>query len=213
MKGYSYNPINFAYEGAVELQLDPVKTKNNGEECYLLPTFCSTEKPSESIAEGQHPVFNKETESWDIKDDHEGKTVYALTEEGFIESTSVITDLSNIRFEIGTHIILEPNPSLKKPKWTGTEWIEGEQVKDIAELKQEKIAEIKKKAYETITTAYPEWKQINIISNLQGYTEQEKTAMGNFILNIREQCSLFESDVTTKTAREDVEQYIFEYSI
>lgn len=73
MNAYKFNPITKEYEGIQQAQLDPIQTKKQGKNIYLLPINSTFEIPPEK-QEGKAIVF--ENENWLLKADFRGKKAY-----------------------------------------------------------------------------------------------------------------------------------------
>ena len=79
-------------------------------------------------------------------------------------------------------------------------------------LKSEKKRQIKAIAERLILGKYPIYKQLNI-TELQGYTEDERSEMWEYINSIREQSNTFESEVSGKKKPETVSNYVINYTV
>ena len=64
MNAYKFNPITKEYEGIQQAQLDPIQTKKQGKNIYLLPINSTFEIPPEK-EEGKAIVF--ENDNWLLK--------------------------------------------------------------------------------------------------------------------------------------------------
>lgn len=73
MNAYKFNPITKEYEGIQQAQLDPIQTKKQGKNIYLLPINSTFEIPPEK-QEGKAIIF--ENENWLLKADFRGKKAY-----------------------------------------------------------------------------------------------------------------------------------------
>lgn len=73
MLAYKYKEITYEYEGTQECQLDPLETKKQGQDVWLLPVQCTFEVPPQS-QEGKAIVF--ENDVWVLKNDYRGKRAY-----------------------------------------------------------------------------------------------------------------------------------------
>lgn len=71
MKVYKYNEEKI-FEMELEARLDPLETKIQGKNVYLLPAYSTFEKPK--LIEGKVPVF--ENNKWVNYDDNRGKYYY-----------------------------------------------------------------------------------------------------------------------------------------
>ena len=70
------------------------------------------------------------------------------------------------------------------------------------ELNQQRISLIKRKCGDIIESKYPLYKQLNIINLLDGYTQEDKTKMIDFINSIRAISNKAELE---RTALEDID--------
>lgn len=73
MNAYKFNPVTKEYEGIQLAQLDPIQTKKQGKDIYLLPINSTFEIPPEK-QEGKAIIF--ENENWLLKTDFRGKKAY-----------------------------------------------------------------------------------------------------------------------------------------
>lgn len=73
MNAYKFNPITKEYEGIQQAQLDPIQTKKQGKNIYLLPINSTFKIPPEK-QEGKAIIF--ENENWLLKTDFRGKKAY-----------------------------------------------------------------------------------------------------------------------------------------
>lgn len=73
----------------------------------------------------------------------------------------------------------------------------------LTEVKQQKIAEIKRQCSEVINKTYPVYKQLNI-SNLSGHTQLDKDNMLVWIKDKRDKSNLHESQVNAATTIAEV---------
>lgn len=73
MNVYKFNPVTKEYEGIQQAQLDPIQTKKQGKNIYLLPINSTFEIPPEK-QEGKAIIF--ENENWLLKTDFRGKKAY-----------------------------------------------------------------------------------------------------------------------------------------
>ena len=73
MNVYKFNPVTKEYEGIQLAQLDPIQTKKQGKNIYLLPINSTFEIPPEK-QEGKAIIF--ENENWLLKTDFRGKKAY-----------------------------------------------------------------------------------------------------------------------------------------
>lgn len=73
MNVYKFNPVTKKYEGIQQAQLDPIQTKKQGKNIYLLPINSTFEIPPEK-QEGKAIIF--ENENWLLKTDFRGKKAY-----------------------------------------------------------------------------------------------------------------------------------------
>lgn len=73
MNAYKFNPITKEYEGTQEAQLNPIQTKKQGKDVWLLPINSTFEIPPEK-EEGKAIVF--ENDNWLLKTDYRGRKAY-----------------------------------------------------------------------------------------------------------------------------------------
>lgn len=73
MNAYKFNPITNEYEGIQEAQLNPIQTKKQKKNIYLLPINSTFEIPPEK-EEGKAIVF--EDNKWVLKTDYRGRKAY-----------------------------------------------------------------------------------------------------------------------------------------
>lgn len=73
MNAYKFNPITKEYEGIQQAQLNPIQTKKQGKDVYLLPINSTFEIPPEK-QEGKAIVF--EDNKWVLKTDYRGRKAY-----------------------------------------------------------------------------------------------------------------------------------------
>lgn len=73
MNVYKFNPITKEYEGIQQAQLDPIQTKKQGKNIYLLPINSTFEIPPEK-QEGKAIIF--ENDNWLLKTDYRGRKAY-----------------------------------------------------------------------------------------------------------------------------------------
>lgn len=73
MNVYKFNPITKEYVGIQLAQLDPIQTKKQGKNIYLLPINSTFEIPPEK-QEGKAIIF--ENENWLLKTDFRSKKAY-----------------------------------------------------------------------------------------------------------------------------------------
>lgn len=65
MKAYRYNPTTSLYEGEQERQLDPVATRRQGKEVFLMPASCTDVEPPEA-KDGYNIVWDNS--AWGYKE-------------------------------------------------------------------------------------------------------------------------------------------------
>lgn len=121
MRIYNYDPITheFLSEGAAdESPLEPGK--------YLIPAN-ATDKPGPALKPGESAIFDGD--KWRVVADYRGRSVCALDADGYYAgpATLALGESPDAR-----HILTEqPNPSVKKPKWSGKEWIDGRSTEEV----------------------------------------------------------------------------------
>ena len=108
MKYYSYDNDGF-YIGEGVCQVDPLESKAQGKDIFLMPSNATTKKPL--IQEGKISVFiNNE---WINKDDTKGIYYHTETKEQVLIN-DINADLTNLTK-------LEPDSN---KKWNGSEWVD-----------------------------------------------------------------------------------------
>jgi len=152
-KYYSYHPQTFEYLGEFDAPLDPLETKTQGKEVYLLPAHATFTAPTLTPGENEVLVYNPQSNDWEIKSDYRGTVIYEIDENGYF--TGNASTIENIGEEINNRPTQPPSTELVKPKWDGTQWIEEE---DISKYKRNKIQEIKNIAYRILSET--DWKVI-----------------------------------------------------
>ena len=68
MKAYFYNKENFHYVTDYDCQLDPVESKIQNKDIYLLPADATFIKPDDFDIENQYAEWNESEQKWYIKD-------------------------------------------------------------------------------------------------------------------------------------------------
>ena len=111
---YSYDPEHFAFNGKREAQPDPRSSLAAKEDRYLLPRDCTTATPP-AAGVGQVAVFDLETESWSLTEDHRGKTVYGVgdLQASIVEKPGPLPD----------DVTLDPPPS-DAARWENGAWVD-----------------------------------------------------------------------------------------
>lgn len=113
MQIYNYDSITgeFLTPGiADESPLEPGK--------YLIPAFATDQEPP-IIGKNQIAIYREGT--WQIVPDYRGQEAYDIDENGFC----VGSHDWQIGDEPGKTVVLTQNPVVPKPKWNGTQWING----------------------------------------------------------------------------------------
>ena len=101
---------------------------------------------------------------------------------------------------------------LFKPKWNGSEWIEG---KDIEELKSEKISEMKIQSYKLLSET--DWKVIRHRDQIDSNTtpslsEAEYTSLLTNRKYIRDKSNSIEMSINALTTISEVNDYVIDFS-
>ena len=68
MKAYFYNRENFHYVTDYDCQLDPIESKLQNKDIYLLPADATWIKPDDFNIETQYAKWNEEEQKWEIND-------------------------------------------------------------------------------------------------------------------------------------------------
>ena len=144
MKAYSYNSITKEYKAEVNCQLDPLETKKQQKNIYLLPAGATLIKPP-ICATNKIAVY--ENDIWIKKDDYRG-TYYDKT----TKEQQIIDELD-----------LSPDRNWTKKiplaiddtcKWSSTKWIiDSVKVVELEKITQKEIliqAEIRKQAIDKL---------------------------------------------------------------
>ena len=111
MNLHHYHPETKEYLGATPARLDPLETKRQGREVYLVPANATLEAPPEAKA-GEVPVFGGK--GWVPVENHRGKTAWDTAD----ASPVIIEDLGPVPKGM---TLLPPCPF---PAWDGEKWIE-----------------------------------------------------------------------------------------
>lgn len=118
---YTYDEDTKEFLGSEDAHLDPLETKNKGEDVYLLPAFATFEKPLDKV-DGKAIVFDDST--WKLVDDYRGK--FTIKDNSIEEIKTldpvekVLTDEEINGLHNGTLIIVN-NEVVKKPAPTREE--------------------------------------------------------------------------------------------
>ena len=81
-------------------------------------------------------------------------------------------------------------------------------IKDTLDFKkQQKIIELKNNATTLIYGIYPIWKQVNIVGKIDGYIDDDKIAMNEFISNVINNVNAKEGDITLLNEKEDIDNF------
>lgn len=62
---YHYDPTTKEYAGRSDARLDPLESKKQGKDIYLLPAYATIEKPMD-VPEGKMQLWNKDR--WEVAD-------------------------------------------------------------------------------------------------------------------------------------------------
>ena len=121
MRIYNYDPITheFLSEGAAdESPLEPG--------VFLIPAH-ATVKPVPKPKPGKAAIFAGD--NWRVVADYRGRSVCALDADGYYAGPAELA----LGDELDSrHILTDPpNASIKKPKWSGKEWIDGRSTEEV----------------------------------------------------------------------------------
>ena len=135
---YLFDEKNKNFIGSEQAYLDPEETRAQGREIYLLPAYATFDEPPADVPAGHVAVFNG---AWVIVPDNRGKKIlktdnlgsYIAESEEITPAEHVLTDQEIDGLENG-FLIIDGGKIIEKPQ----------------EMKnQERIAELKRKLYET----------------------------------------------------------------
>jgi len=121
MRIYNYDPITheFLSEGAAdESPLEPG--------VYLIPAN-ATVKPVPALKPGEAAIYGDD--KWRVVADYRGRSVCALDADGYYAGPAELALGEN---PDARRILADPpNASIKKPKWSGKEWIDGRSTEEV----------------------------------------------------------------------------------
>ena len=121
MRIYNYAPITheFLSEGAAdESPLEPG--------VYLMPAN-ATATPPPALKPGEAAIFDGD--NWRVVADYRGRSVCALDADGYYAGPA---ELALGESPDARRIMADPpNASIKKPKWSGKEWIDGRSTEEV----------------------------------------------------------------------------------
>lgn len=145
MIAYNYNKVTGEFSGETDCQIDPLESKKQKKNIYLLPGGATFEKPSE-IGENEIQVF--ENNKWSIKKDYRNIIYYDKS----TKEKHIITTINELPLDSWT--TKEPLTFDETCKWSKTEWIiDEEKVTELETIKQKEIliqGEIRKQAIEKL---------------------------------------------------------------
>ena len=121
MRIYNYDSATGEYLGAIEADESPLEPG-----VYLVPAN-ATVKPAPALKPGEAAVFDGEI--WSVVPDYRGCSVCCLDADGYYAGPAALAlgEIPDAR-----HILTEqPNLSVKKPKWSGKEWIDGRSTEEV----------------------------------------------------------------------------------
>ncbi len=153
MKIYQFSRETGEYTGQRDAAIDPLETKAAGVTVYLNTPFTTTDEPPATGANEVAVRVGGVDGSWQVNEDHRGKTVYNTGDKSAleIEQTGPIPD---------GYTESEPG---EFDSWSGNRWVT-DTVSQSNFLKEKQIAGIKAKAGSLILAIAPEWKQRNILA-------------------------------------------------
>lgn len=111
MQLYHYDPVTGEYTKESAARLDPLESKAQQQDIYLIPAHATNIAPPDE-EEGMVRVFDGE--AWSQVEDHRGETAYSTADESI---TLTITELGPIP---DGYTLLEP---CDYPTWNGSEWV------------------------------------------------------------------------------------------
>lgn len=151
MKAYKYDGNTKEYLGEVSCQLDPLESKAQNSDVYLLPANATLEELP-IYTEDETIIYN---EGWQVIEDIRKKVFYSKV-------TAQIVKV-NLNDDISDLTELEP---CEYPKWDGKKWIIDTEAK-----KKAKLIELDSKAktyiYENIGTQEKQSKYLALFCSLQ----------------------------------------------
>lgn len=130
MKIYNYHPITKEFVSEKEAQLDPLESKLQDKDIYILPahaTFITCPKPEANCVW----CFDEAKSKWFRHPDFRGDKVYVIP--GGAEV--VIKDIGEIPF-----LNTREKPLMDFPRWNGKTWETDTDAKQKAEDQEKKVA-------------------------------------------------------------------------
>lgn len=132
MKIYNYNASGF-FICETDADIDPLESKKNGENVYLIPAYATNIKPPD-ITVNQRLIFVDN--AWEIEED------YTMEKSCEIDANGIF--IREHLFLLGeiptnTYILAEtPSSDFYKAKWDGEKWIEIATQEEITVIQAER---------------------------------------------------------------------------
>ena len=121
MRIYNYDPETGEYLGEGLADESPLE-----QGIFLVPAY-ATDKPVPALKSGEAAILTDD--DWRVVSDYRGRSVCALDADGYYAGPAALAlgESPDAR-----HILTEqPNLSVKKPKWSGKEWIDGRSTEEV----------------------------------------------------------------------------------
>ena len=118
---YNYDPISREFLGVSQADESPLEPG-----VYLLPAH-ATDQPAPAAKIGQAAIY--QDGAWRLVPDYRAQSVCLIDAAGYFLGLASLTlgEIPDAR-----HILTEqPNLSVKKPKWSGKEWIDGRSTEEV----------------------------------------------------------------------------------
>lgn len=134
MEIYNFEPSTGKYIGPGTADIDPLSTAWAGEPRYLIPAHATTEPPPGT---GENEAAGRINGEWQLMPDYSNQVICEIDEEGYfvahvdLQMGEDLTDL---------HVITNaPDGNIKKPKWAGSQWVDGSSFEELKATKQDNI--------------------------------------------------------------------------
>ena len=141
ISAFTYDPKTREIKYEIELtNIDQQELIQNKIIKYCVPANCTIVDPGKN-KKGYTQIFDGE--KWNYVKDKRGCKCFKIDSDGFFTGEIVIVNTLN--FEEENIVFCDEIPKLYKPKFNGSEWIEGETQEKIEELNRKKLIEERKK--------------------------------------------------------------------
>ena len=121
MRIYNYDSATGEYLGAIEADESPLEPG-----VYLVPAN-ATVKPAPALKPGEAAIYGGD--KWRVVTDYRSQSACAI-DANWYYTGPVELDLGDIPDE-NRILADQPNASIKKPKWSGKEWIDGRSTEEV----------------------------------------------------------------------------------